>query len=215
MAKERTQAELAYNELSHRILIFEIRPNERIKEEFWANRLGVSRAAIRESLPRLLGEGMVRAGERGGFFVSEISEQEIHEIREMREILETAAFALACDRATSQQVKEIKETCDDFSNFVKKKYLTSAHEADFRFHKLLIMASGNLRLVQLYQRSHIPLFHRKITRSQINLDDFMQTEKEHLMILRALQKKDKKRGIELLRAHFKRGESEALSKTGN
>ncbi|MGI8965108.1 MAG: GntR family transcriptional regulator, partial [Limisphaerales bacterium] len=106
MAKERTQAELAYNELNHRILIFEIHPNERIKEEFWANQLGVSRAAIRESLTRLFGEGIVRAGDRGGFFVNEISEQEIREIREVREILETAAFALACERATTKQVKE-------------------------------------------------------------------------------------------------------------
>lgn len=215
MPKERTQAELAYNELSHRILIFEIAPNERLKEEFWADRLGVSRSAIRESLTRLLGEGVVRAGERGGFFVREMSEQEIREIRELREILETAAFALACDRATPRQVKEIEETCDDFANFVKKHYLTSAHEADLRFHKLVIMASGNSRLEQLYQRSHIPLFHRKITRSQIHLADFMQTEREHLMILQALQKKDKKRGIKLLRAHFRRGESEALCTVGN
>ncbi|MGI8966108.1 MAG: FCD domain-containing protein [Limisphaerales bacterium] len=107
----------------------------------------------------------------------------------------------------------MKETCDDFANFVKKNYLTSAHEADLRFHKLLIMASGNSRLAQLYQRSHIPLFHRKMTRSQINLDDFSQTEKEHLMIFQALQKRDKRRGIELLRAHFQRGEFEALNNT--
>ena len=212
MAKERTQAEAAYSELSHRILILEILPNERIKEEFWGKRLGVSRSAIRESLTRLLGEGILRVGERGGFFVNEMNEQEIREIRELREILETAAFALACDHATPQQLKEIKETCDDFLNFVNKNYLTSAHEADLRFHKLLVAASGNSRLAQLYQRSHIPLFHRKMTRAQINLEDFLQTEREHGLIFEALRKKDKKRGVELLRAHFSRGESEALSK---
>lgn len=212
MAKERTQAEQAYNELSHRILILEIPPNDRIKEEFWSKKLGVSRSAIRESLTRLLGEGIVRAGERGGFFVSEMSEEEIREIRELREILETAAFSLACDRATPEQVTEIEETCADFLNFVNKNYLTSAHEADLRFHKLLIKASGNSRLVQLYRRSHIPLFHRKMTRAQINLEDFLQTEREHRMILDSLQRKDKKGGTELLRAHFRRGESEALSR---
>ena len=209
---ERTQAEEAYKQLSHRILVQEIAPNERIKEEIWAERLTVSRAAIRESLTRLLGEGMVRSGERGGFFVSELSDEEIHEIREVREILETAAFALACERATTQQLNEIKETVDDFANFVKKNYLASAHEADSRFHQLLVTAAGNNRLSQLYQRSHIPLFMRKTARSVTKIEEYVQTEKDHRAIYEALRKRDKKTGIELLKAHFSRGAKEALSK---
>ncbi len=98
--EERTQAELAYKELSHRIMTQEIAPNERIKEQFWSQQLSVNRAAIRESLTRLLGEGVLRQGERGGYFVAAMTKDEIHEIRELREILETAAFSLACDRAT-------------------------------------------------------------------------------------------------------------------
>ena len=128
---ERTQAELAYNELSHRILILEIAPNDRIREEFWAEKLKVNRSAIRESLTRLLGEGLVYQGERGGFFVSEMTDHEIHELREVREVLETAALEFACERVTPKQVKELEETCNDFANFVKKNYFTAAHEADF------------------------------------------------------------------------------------
>jgi DNA-binding GntR family transcriptional regulator len=207
---ERTQAELAYNELSHRILILEIPPNERIVEELWGEKLGVNRSAIREALTRLLGEGLVRQGERGGFFVSEMSDADIHEIRELREILETAAFNLACDRATPQQVKEIAETVDDFSSFVKKAYYTAAHEADLRFHHLLVSASGNVRLAQLYERSRIPLFQRKVARARAHPEDFELTEKEHRAILDALRKRDKKRGVEHLLAHFNRGERDAL-----
>lgn len=209
--EERTQAELAYKELSHRILILEIPPNDRITEQFWSQRLGVNRAAIRESLTRLLGEGMVYQGERGGYFVSEMTEKEIHELREVREILESAAFVLACERATSKQLKEIEETCNDFANFVKKGYLTGAHEADLRFHHLLIAASGNARLGQLYERSHIPLFHRRAAQSRAHIDEFTQTEKEHRKILEALVKKEKKQGLQCLKEHFNRGEKEAVS----
>ena len=207
---ERTQAELAYNELSHRILILEIPPNERIIEEFWGDKLGVNRSAIREALTRLLGEGLVRQGERGGFFVSELSDADIHEIRELREILETAAFHLACDRATDRQIKAIGETVDDYASFVKKGYLTAAHEADLRFHQLLMSASGNARLAQLYERSRIPLFQRKAARARAHPEDFELTEREHRAILEALRKRDKKRGVEFLRAHFNRGERDAL-----
>ncbi|MDE3068536.1 MAG: GntR family transcriptional regulator [Verrucomicrobiota bacterium] len=211
--EERTQAELAYKELSHRILIQEIAPNDRIKEQFWAEKLNVNRAAIRESLTRLLGEGVVRQGDRGGYFVTEMTERDIQEIREVREIFETAAFVLACDHASQKQVKEIEETCDDFAHFVKKGYFTGGHEADLRFHQLLLNASGNARLIQLYQRSHIPLFQRRTAQTRIHLEDFIQTEKEHRKIIEALKKKDKRLGTQLLKEHFNRGARDALSKS--
>lgn len=209
--EERTQAELAYKELSHRILIMEIPPNERIVEQFWSKTLKVNRAAIRESLTRLLGEGLVYQGKRGGYFASELTESEIHELREVREILETAAFSLACDRATAKQIKEIEETCNDFANFVKKGYFTGAHEADLRFHHLLMSASGNSRLLQLYQRSHIQLFQRRASQARANIEEFSETEKEHRLVVEALKKRDRKAGTDHLRNHFNRGEREAVS----
>ncbi|HOP96622.1 MAG TPA: GntR family transcriptional regulator [Verrucomicrobiota bacterium] len=206
-----TQADLAYKELSHRIVIGEIAPNDRITEQFWARKLSVNRAAIRETLTRLLGEGLVRRGERGGFFVAEMSEAELHELRELREILETGAFSLACDKATAREIREIEEACNDFAHFVEKSYYTGAHEADLRFHLLLMKASGNARLAELYQRSHIPLFQRKRAPATIDLEEFLQTEKEHRLIVEALRKKDKRLGIQHLRNHFNRGERDALA----
>lgn len=208
--EDSTQAELAHKELTHRMLIQEIAPDERIVEQFWSKKLQVNRAAIRESLTRLQGEGLVHKGERGGYFVSEMSEVEIHELREVREILETAAFSLACERATAGQIKEIEETCNDFSHFVAKGYLTGAHEADLRFHHLLIAAANNKRLAQLYQRSHIPLFLRRTTQARTDIKDFVRTDKEHRLIVEALQKRNKSVGIQQLRAHFHRGEEAVL-----
>lgn len=200
-----TQAETAYHELRRRILILELKPNERLKEEAWAERLNVSRAAIRESLTRLLGAGLVYSGERGGYFVTEMTAQDVQEIRELREILETAAFRLACTRATAQQFKEILETCEDFTHMVKKGYTTGACEVDLRFHHLLVSASGNSRIVQSYQNSNIPLFHMQLGRSSEFMNDLAQTEAEHRAIAEALKRKEAIKGVKLLRAHFNRG----------
>lgn len=124
-------------------------------------------------------------------------------------MLETTAFSMACEKATPQQVKEIEKTCNDFSSFVKNEYFTGAHEADLRFHKLLIMASGNRRLVDLYQRSHIPLFQRRAARARFHPEDFVQTDLEHRQILDALKQKRVKEGIEFLKIHFNKGERDA------
>jgi DNA-binding GntR family transcriptional regulator len=206
----KTLAQTAYEELRRRILTFELTPNERLKEEFWSAKLKVSRTAIREALTRLLGEGLVTARERGGLFVTQMTEKDFHEIRILREIYETAAFAMACDRITDAELNAIAQTCDDFREFVKKGYYNGACESDLRFHHLLIAASGNTHLVQAYQRSNIPLFQLKLGRSLTFLDDYHETEQEHRRILEALKTREKSEGIRLLRAHFRRGEEGAV-----
>jgi DNA-binding GntR family transcriptional regulator len=207
---EKTQKKLAYLELRRRILILELVPNERVREEDWASKLQISRAALREALTQLLGEGLVRAGERGGYFVTQMTEEDVHQIRELREVLETAAFVLACERASEKELNDIEETCDDFGSLFRKGYYNGACECDLRFHHLLVEASANPHLVGAYQRSNIPLFHMKLGRLMSHADDYEETEREHRMIVAALRRRDKKEGVELLRMHFRRGEQVAL-----
>lgn len=201
---ERTQSDLAYKELSHRILILEIPANTRIGEEFWSDKLQVNRSAIREALTRLLGERLVRQGERGGFFVNEMTEGQMRELAEVRGVLEIAAAELACDRASAKEIKALEETCDDFSAFVRKAYFTAAHEADLRFHQTLMAASGNESLRDLYERAHFSLLHRKLGRRRSTPEDFAAIEKEHAGIMDAIRRKDKKAAADRLRAHFQR-----------
>src|ERR1043166_3393421 len=115
-----TQSQQAYAEIRRRILILEIRPEERLKEEEWSHKLKVGRLAVREALTRLHGEGMLVRGAKGGFFVSRMTAADVHEIREVREVFEVAAIRLAKSRITPAQIKELEAACDDFAYMVKK-----------------------------------------------------------------------------------------------
>lgn len=210
----RTQSDDAYAELRRRILVLQIRPEERLKEEEWSRILNVGRLAVREALTRLHGEGLVVRGAKGGFFAAAMSAQDVSEIREVREIFESAAIRLASRRITKRELSELESACDDFGYMVKKGYHTAACEADRRFHDLLVAASGNNRLIRAYEHCHIPLFHIRVGQSQGYIEDYEQTEREHRGIVDAMKAGDFERAVALLREHFARGESEVLAPAG-
>jgi DNA-binding GntR family transcriptional regulator len=200
-----TQSQHAYEEIRRRILTLEIRPEERLKEQEWSKKLNLGRLAIREALTRLHGEAMLVRGEKGGFFVARMTAEDVREIHELREILEVAAIALAKSHITRAQIEELEGACDDFAYMVKKGYSTAACEADRRFHTLLIAASGNKKLQHVYDLSHIPLFHIRLSQSREYMDDYADTEREHREITKALRVGNTNKAATLLRAHFARG----------
>jgi len=201
----------AYTELRKKILSQQLLPNTRLKEDEWAGKIEVSRMSIREALTRLLGEGLVSVGEKGGFFVKPITTEDVKLIRELREILEVGALKLAHSKITPLEIEQLEKICDDFSLMVKQGYYNGACEADIKFHETLIKASQNDKLFQLYCSSHIPLFHEKLGKALSGNNDYEQTDKEHRQIVKALKNKNLKLAEQTLLAHFERGVSVVLS----
>ena len=208
--KTDSQASSVYDEIRRQILITQLQPNTRLKEDTWAKKINVSRVAVREALTRLLGEGLVTAGERGGYFVSEMTAADIVQIRELREVLELAAIRIGIAHITKEHIEDLKKICDDFSSLVEKGYIAGACEADIKFHEKLISLSSNSRLLKAYHFSHIPLFHQRLGKTKLYLDDYKQTDKEHRQLVDALKAKDIVLAEKTLKAHFARGAKAVL-----
>lgn len=207
--KEDSLAGKAYSELRKKILSNQLASGVRLKEDFWAKRLDVNRMAIREALTRLLGEGLLEQGEKGGFFVKKLTEKDIQEIKELREILELGALRLAIQFIDDDGLHKLESICNDFTAMVHGGYLGGACEADIKFHEVLIESSGNDKLSELYQASNIPLFHQKLGQSQA-MDDYELTDAEHRMILDGLVKRDLSLAENALRTHLQRGKNAVL-----
>ncbi len=205
------QTDRAYDEIRRRILILDIRPEERLKEEHWAKKINVGRLAVREALTRLHGEGLVARGEKGGFFAASMSEADVHEIREVREIIEIAALRLACKRISAESLGLLEATCEDFAYMAQKKYHTGAGEADRRFHHLLVAAAGNSRLLSAYEHCHIPLFQIRVGLSQEYRENYEVSDREHRGIVKCMREGTVEEAVRLLRGQFERGEAEFLA----
>jgi DNA-binding GntR family transcriptional regulator len=195
----------AYTEIRRKILSAQISPKTRLKEDFWARKLSVSRMAIRETLTRLLGEQLVTLGPKGGYFVNSLTPEDIGQIRELREILELGALRLAQEKITRDQIGRLEKICKDFTAMVEQGYYAGACEADLKFHETLMECSGNNKLVQTYINSHIPLFHQRLTKSNSSENDYELTDKEHRAIVKALKEKKLEEAERVMKQHFARG----------
>lgn len=199
-----------YQELRRKILTNQLVPNTRLKEDIWAKKMEVNRMAVREALTRLLGERLVYVGEKGGYFVTAMTEQDVREIRQVREILEVGALHLCNAKKDKEIFQRLDKICDDFTSMVKSGYFSGAWEADLKFHETLVEASGNKKLLEAYYYCHIPLFHQKLGKTHIEPDDYAITDKEHRTIVKALKAGNPALAEKTLRQQFARGEAFVL-----
>jgi DNA-binding GntR family transcriptional regulator len=98
------------------ILDFQLRPGQRLIERELIEQLGVSRATIREVVARLVAEGLVTVIPQRGAIVSVLSIEEATDIYEMRVALEALAVRRFVERATPEQVADIRAACEQLES---------------------------------------------------------------------------------------------------
>ena len=74
-----------------RIMKGELKPGQRLTEEWLAAELGVSRIPVRETIRALASEGFVRSEHYGRTFVATLDAQAGHDLLDVRAVLEPLA----------------------------------------------------------------------------------------------------------------------------
>ena len=135
--------ESAYRTMRQRILDNVWPPGYRALEQELALELGMSRTPVREALTRLQREGLVEVIPRHGMSVLPVSADDMRDIYEMLTALEAMAAELAVRRKPSEaQLKPLLAASRDMGRALQADDLDAWAAADERFHRHLIMLSG-------------------------------------------------------------------------
>ena len=164
-----------------------LRPNQRLVEVELAERLAVSRTPVRETLQRLVLEGLVRR-DRRGWVVHEHSAEEIGSIYEVRAALEGYAAFLAAGRATAAELRALDALYPPGDAALALGPDTQV-ELNERFHDGVIAAAGNVRLAQLSRASRQYYFNHSIAR-RYDAEETRRSIEGHRRILTALAQGD-------------------------
>jgi DNA-binding GntR family transcriptional regulator len=124
------------------ILNGEIAPGTRLLETDVAERMGVSRAPVREALRQLEQEGLVESFAHRGAVVTGLPEDEVDAIYELRAVIEGNAIERLCLQGTPEQHAALDALVAEMQGALARKDIAEVAELDLRFHGRLVELSG-------------------------------------------------------------------------
>ncbi len=193
--------DVVFNTLRRAILKGELEPGERLMEIALANKLGVSRTPIREAIRKLELEGLVIMIPRKGAEVARITEKDLRDVLEVRTSLEKLAIELACDRITDEEIADLKETCQAFSDSLGSDELTTMAEKDVAFHDVIFRATKNARLIQILNNLREQMYRYRLEYLK-DIEARPRLVEEHNKILDAVIRRDKESAVQLIEEHI-------------
>ena len=183
--------------------------------------MGVSRTVVREAVAALRARGLVVTRQGAGAFVSNDPRRQSYmidpeglgslasvvEVMELRMAVEAEAAALAAERATSAQLKAIRQAQKLFAK-VAARGERGVNE-DFAFHDAIAAATQNGRFIEFLHFLGRMIIPRQSVRTFEDADalrSYMhKIEREHQAIVEAIDARSPNKARELMRRHLLNG----------
>ena len=142
-----------YKELRRTIIMGHSKPGTRLNIKEIAKRYNTSVTPIRDALQMLSHEGLVTIKPRSGYYVTALTLKQLRDLLDMRRILETAAIEKAVLRITPEQLEELRQIHAGYTGEDDASYERYTEE-NRKFHYLIAVASGNIRLAEEVKKLH-------------------------------------------------------------
>jgi DNA-binding GntR family transcriptional regulator len=186
------------NVLLERILSGHYAPGERLVETRIAQELGVSQAPVREALRDLESVRFVETVPFRGARVRAISDAELIEVYPIRGALEEVAAREAAKRLQG----DVSALEEELQAMARARDLREQVEHDVRFHQLIVEASGNSRLIEIWASLQVEA-RTAITALRTGLTP-REAAEMHQPIVDALRRKDSRGAGRAIRSHVER-----------
>ncbi len=186
------------NVLLKRILSGYYEPGERLVEIRIAQELGVSQGPVREALRDLEFVRLVESIPFRGARVRAVSDAELAEVYPIRGALEEVAARAAAKRMNG----DVEALEAELAAMARARDLREQVQHDVRFHQLIVEASANSRLIEIWKSLEVD------TRTAITAMRTGLTAREvaemHRPIVDALRSRDARASGRAIRSHVER-----------
>lgn len=161
-------SDIVYDTLEDDILSSKLEPGFRLNVTRLAKELGVSTSPVREAIDRLIKNGFVvsehgEANHYNTYRVFDLSSVEIRQLFEARAAVEAAAADMCARKNWKMPINDLQKLAESFRTIVQlpadsKRFensrdrITETVRLDRKFHKLIVVSTGNDYLIRMYDQ---------------------------------------------------------------
>jgi len=183
----------------------------------FAEQLGVSRLSLREALHTLQLLGVIRQKPKTGTIITVgdpdkwikpvtppmlDDEKSIMELLEARKIVESTIAAVAAKNITDEEIEKLKKIMEETEEIFSKKDLQKYKELDAEFHLLIVNASNNRYLVNMYMIVYNLAKQFMVEAYEVMPGLLMEALKMHKLIFVAISERDEQKAAKAAMNHI-------------
>lgn len=198
-----TAAEYAYRLLREQIISLKLEPGAPFSDTEFAKQIGLSRTPVREAVLQLARESrIIKIFPQRGMRISRIQVELVEESRCLRTLLEKNMVEMACDMATEEDIRLLRENID-----LQKYYLERGNNEEFlkldnAMHEKLFLICHRELTYQMCQR--LAIHYDRIRSLSVNTVKDTAILSDHEKILKAIASHDKEGAVRQMDIHLNR-----------
>ncbi|MDN7227628.1 GntR family transcriptional regulator [Planococcus liqunii] len=195
------------------ILKGEFKMGERLMQEEWAQKLGVSRMPLREALRQLEVEGLVRIEPRRGAVVTPVSTEDIEEIYQLRALLEGEAVVKSLPFLDEETIQELETIYNKMLQLKADETDMEAYmKLNTEFHRIIREGCPWRRIQGFIETlwKGIPPYTPSLLANHLP-----ESHKEHGLMLQYIKEKDAEKLKQVTIKHILRTKENLIQMIGN
>ena len=210
----------AYESFTYHLSVKALRAGQMISQRELVSLTGLPLAAIRELIPRLEAEGLIRTIPQRGMTIAEVGPKLVKDAFEFRLFLEIQAVNYFTKHAPDklvgkllEETKEIIARCEpgDSSDTNSLKLIGDAQAVDWNLHGQIIKTLNNKIIIDAYRVNSIKIRLIKLEQTSLSQVNVVSTMNEHLDIIYAVQLRDQDAAERALIKHIENARTRAVN----
>ena len=210
----------AYESFTYHLSVKALRAGQMISQRELVSLTGLPLGAIRELIPRLEAEGLIRTIPQRGMSIAEVGPKLVKDAFEFRLFLEIQAVKYFTKHAPDnlvgkllEETKDIIARCEpgDSSDTNSPKLIADAQAVDWNLHGQIIKTLNNKIIIDAYRVNSIKIRLIKLEQTSLTQVNVISTMNEHLDIIYAVQLRDQDAAKRAIVKHIENARSRALN----